>query len=116
MKALHTAMPSALADLLGSAPLSPGKVDFAWKTAVGVAVQRATAVRLEGNVLLVDTTSAQWAREVMRSSPVILRRLQMLLGANTVVAIHVRPPSSEIAPPRRRRASQPEPRNREPER
>jgi hypothetical protein len=117
MKPLHTAVPGALADLLRSTPLSPGKVEFAWKAAVGVTVQRATSVRLEGDVLLVDTTSLQWAREVMRSSPVILRRLGTLLGADTVATIQVRPPASEIKPARRRRSSQPsdEPRDQGPE-
>jgi hypothetical protein len=34
-------------------------------------------------VLLVETPSAQWSKEVMRSSPVILKRLQSLLGADS---------------------------------
>jgi predicted nucleic acid-binding Zn ribbon protein len=107
MKPLQNAVPGAVAELLRAAPLSPGKVAFAWKTAVGAAVQQATVVRLEGRVLLVDTTSAQWAREVMRSSPVILSRLQRLLGAETVSKIEARPPASEIKIPRRKRAGQP---------
>jgi hypothetical protein len=107
MKQLHTAVPGAIADLLRQAPLSPGKVDFAWKAAVGPTLQRATHVRLEGDVLLVDTTSVQWGREVMRSSPVILRRLREFLGAGTVTAIHVRPPASELKPERRRRSQPP---------
>jgi predicted nucleic acid-binding Zn ribbon protein len=91
-----------VAELLRGSPLSAGKVDFAWTTAVGLTVQRATHVRLEGSVLLVDTTSGQWAREVMRSSPVILRRLQTLLGTDAVTAIQVRPPASDMKPQRRK--------------
>jgi hypothetical protein len=106
VKPLQHAMPGAVAELLRSTPLSPGKVQFAWKTAVGAAVRQATTVRLEGDVLLVDTTSAQWAREVMRSSPVILRRLQRFLGKATVTRIHARPPASEIKTTPRKRASQ----------
>lgn len=105
MKPVSSAMAGAVAELLRGAPLSPGKIEFAWKAAVGASVERATSVRLEGDVLLVDTTSGQWAREVMRSSPVILRRLRMLLGAETVAAIQVRPPSSDVKPLRRSRAS-----------
>jgi predicted nucleic acid-binding Zn ribbon protein len=90
MRPLQHAIPGALLTLLRDAPLSDGKVGFAWRAAVGPALQRATHVKLEGNVLLVDTTSAQWSREVMRSSPVILRRLQELLGADTVARIEVR--------------------------
>jgi hypothetical protein len=41
-------------------------------------------------VLLVETASPQWSREVMRSSPVILKRLRAFLGANTVERIEVR--------------------------
>jgi hypothetical protein len=106
MKHVQNAMPGAVAELLRTAPLSPGKVAFAWNTAVGLAVQQATRVHLQGDVLLVDASSAQWAREVMRSSPVILRRLQLLLGSETVVSIQARPPASEIKTPPRKRSSQ----------
>jgi predicted nucleic acid-binding Zn ribbon protein len=83
-------MPGALMELLRDTPLSDGKVTFAWNAAVGPAIERVTAVKLERKVLLVETTSAQWSREVMRSSPVILKRLQSLLGADTVERIEVR--------------------------
>ncbi len=85
-------MPGALAEIMRAAPLSAGKVDFAWRAAVGCAVERVTAVRLEGRVLLVEATSTAWAREVIRSSPVILARLQTLLGKDTVATITVREP------------------------
>jgi len=90
MKAISHALPGALATLLRDAPLSPGKVTFAWKAAVGSAIERATSVRLEGRELLVDAVSAQWAREVSRSSPVILARLRELLGPDVVARITVR--------------------------
>jgi Protein of unknown function (DUF721). len=83
-------MPGALMELLRGTPLSDGKVTFAWNAAVGPAIERVTAVKLERKVLLVETASAQWSREVMRSSPVILKRLQSLLGADTVERIEVR--------------------------
>jgi predicted nucleic acid-binding Zn ribbon protein len=90
MRPLQHAIPGALLTLLRDVPLSEGKVGFAWRAAVGPALHRATHVRLEGDVLLVDAASAQWRREVMRSSPVILRRLQELLGPATVSRIEVR--------------------------
>jgi predicted nucleic acid-binding Zn ribbon protein len=102
MQPLGNALPGALAELLRSAPLSPGKVTFAWRAAVGVSMQRVTAVCLEGTVLLVDAASAQWAREVTRSAHVILPRLQKLLGNETLKEIRVRPPNSEHAPRRPR--------------
>jgi predicted nucleic acid-binding Zn ribbon protein len=84
------AIPGAVAELLRLSPLSPGKVDFAWRTAVGPAVQRVTAVRLENGVLIVDTSSRQWSLELTRSSPVILRRMQSLLGTDVIKEIAVR--------------------------
>ena len=85
-------MPGALVELLRSAPVSPGKVGFAWRAAVGAQVEKVTSVRLEGRVLLVDAASIAWAREVARSSPVILMRLQTLLGKDTLTSISVREP------------------------
>jgi predicted nucleic acid-binding Zn ribbon protein len=90
MLPLTAAIPRALAELLRGSPLSPGKVDFAWKASVGPAMQRVTAVRLEGSVLLVEAQSAQWAREVSRASPVILKRMQTLLGERSIKEIFIR--------------------------
>ncbi|MQA30310.1 MAG: DUF721 domain-containing protein [Luteitalea sp.] len=83
-------IPGAVAELLRASPLSPGKVDFAWRTAVGPAVQRVSAVRLENQVLLVDASSRQWSAELSRSSPVILQRMQWLLGADVIREIVIR--------------------------
>jgi hypothetical protein len=90
MQSISHAVPGALADLLRTIPLSTGKVQFSWNTAVGPALQRATSVRLEGTRLLVDATSGQWAREVARASHLILPRLQLLLGKEIVTEIEVR--------------------------
>jgi hypothetical protein len=83
-------MPGAIAELLRGAPTSPGKVEFAWKTTVGPSLAKVTDVRLEGDVLYVDVASAQWGREIRRSSHVILRRLHTLLGPATVSTLTVR--------------------------
>jgi predicted nucleic acid-binding Zn ribbon protein len=90
MLPISSGLPGALVELLRGSPLSDGKVTFAWKAAVGPAFDRVTSVKLERRVLLVDTDSLQWSKEVMRSSPVILRRLQALLGADVVERIEVR--------------------------
>jgi len=90
MRSLQQTMPGVLAEILRAAPLSDGKVSFAWRAAVGPALERVTAVKLEGRVLLVDTQSPQWSREIMRSSSVILRRLQSFLGPDIVEKIEVR--------------------------
>jgi len=90
MQSLAHAVPGALAELLRGTPTSAGKVAFAWKAAVGPAFDRATAVKLDGAALVVEVTSAQWAREIARSKGVILTRLQTLLGPDVVTKIIVR--------------------------
>ena len=90
MRPLAHGLPGALAELLKAAPLSDGKVMCAWGAAVGPALERATAVKLEGRVLIVETASAQWSREIMRSSPTILDRLRGFLGADAVDRIETR--------------------------
>ena len=90
MRALAHVIPSALVMLLRDTPLSSGKVGFAWRFAVGPAAERATHVKLEQRVLIVETNSPQWSREIMRSSPVILTRLQDFLGADAIERIEVR--------------------------
>ena len=90
MRSFGQVLPATLVTLLRDTPLSNGKVEFAWNAAVGPAVQRATAVKLDGTTLIVEVTSAQWAREMKRSQRVILTRLQSLLGPDVVTAIVVR--------------------------
>jgi len=90
MRPLNQALPGALAELLRAAPLSAGKVGFAWRTAVGPAMERVTSVRLDGRVLMVDAASAQWAREVGRSSGIIVARLQTLLGPDAVERLEIK--------------------------
>lgn len=90
MVPITLAVPGALVELLRGSPLSDGKVGFAWGAAVGPAVQRVTAVKLERGVLLVEAKTAAWASEIRRSSPTILPRLKKLLGEDTVSRIEVR--------------------------
>ena len=92
MEPIQQAMPGALVELLRGAPVSPGKVGFAWRAAVGPAVGKMTSVRLEGRQLLVDAASSAWAREIERSTPVILRRLRTLLADDAPTSLTVREP------------------------
>jgi predicted nucleic acid-binding Zn ribbon protein len=73
-------------------PMSDAKVTFAWRTTVGPALERVTSVKLEDHVLMVDTDSAQWSKEITRSSGVILGRLQGFLGKDVITRIVVRSP------------------------
>jgi predicted nucleic acid-binding Zn ribbon protein len=90
MKRLTHAVPGALIELLRGAPLSDGKVTFAWNAAVGPALERVTTVKLERTVLIVDAASPQWSRELERLRGVILGRLQSLLGKDAVSSILIR--------------------------
>jgi predicted nucleic acid-binding Zn ribbon protein len=90
MNPISSAVPGAIAAMLRAAPLSAGKVDFAWKVAVGPALHRVTSVRLQDGLLIVEAADRHWAREVSRSTRVILARLQSLLGEAVVTGITVR--------------------------
>ena len=92
VRPLSSAVPGALADLLRHAPLSAGKVAFAWRAAVGTAMERGSSIRLDGQVLVVDAADRHWALEIRRLSGVILSRLQNLLGPDVVTSLDVRPP------------------------
>ena len=73
-------MPGALAEILRKAPLTPEKVAFAWRSAVGPAVDKATTVQLHSGVLRVLARDTTWQREVERSAGLIRTRLNAVLG------------------------------------
>lgn len=73
-------LPEALAAILRRAPTTPEKVAFAWRSAVGPAVARATTIELRNRVLYVRTKDAAWQREIERSAAVVRARLAALLG------------------------------------
>jgi hypothetical protein len=82
-------MPGALAGALRKAPLSPEKVAFAWRMAVGPSVDRVTTVQLAGHVLRVRAKDTTWLREIERSRGIIRSRLDALLGKAVVTAIEI---------------------------
>lgn len=85
-------IPAVLAEVIRKAPLCDEKVEFAWRTAVGSAVERVTRVRLDAEgVLAVTAADADWAQEVRRSTRLIGARLAALLGDDTVKKIVVFP-------------------------
>jgi len=83
-------MPGALADVMRRAPLTPEKVAFAWRSAVGPAVDKATTVELIDGILRVRARDASWRREIERSAGLIRSRLIVVLG-NVVRWIEVAP-------------------------
>ena len=91
-------MPDALAEILRKAPLSEEKIAFAWRAAVGAAMDRGTTVSLNRGVLRVRAESVAWRREVTRSETLIRARLDSLLGRGVIrsieFAVEDRNPSS----------------------
>jgi Dna[CI] antecedent, DciA len=87
---VHRFMPDALAAVLRKAPLTPEKIAFAWRTAVGPSVDRVTTVQLDGHLLRVHTRDAQWRREIEHSASLIRARLDALLGLGVVRGLDVR--------------------------
>lgn len=77
-------MPKVLADVLRKAPLTPEKVAFAWRAAVGPAMDHATTIELQERVLRVRVSDAAWQREIERSIILIRARLDALLGNGVI--------------------------------
>jgi hypothetical protein len=86
---VHRFIPEALAEILRKAPLNDDKIAFAWRAAVGPAMDRGTTVSLDRGVLRVQASGVAWLREVERSEALIRARLNALLGRDTIRAIQV---------------------------
>ena len=91
MVPVSNCVPDVVAEVLHRQPLSPAKVAFAWRTAVGPAVDRATRASLrDDGVLEVVAVDAHWKREVRRASGLLSARLARLLGEGVVKKIVVK--------------------------
>jgi predicted nucleic acid-binding Zn ribbon protein len=75
--------------LLRQAPLTPEKVQFAWRSAVGPQIARATRVELRGGRLVVSADDERWAREVERAAHLILPKLRAILGEAHVAGLSI---------------------------
>jgi predicted nucleic acid-binding Zn ribbon protein len=91
MDQIHSVVPRALTELLRIGPLSQGKLDLVWRVAVGDALSRVTTVRLQPDGV-VDVTAAdqRWRAELKRSAPMILTKLNALLGTKAVTRLVVK--------------------------
>jgi len=90
MEPLGPVADAALAALLARAPLTPQKVQFAWRLAVGDAIDRVTTATLHEGQLQVTVAAPAWEKEVTRAERLILGRLRRLLGPDVVRALTVR--------------------------
>jgi predicted nucleic acid-binding Zn ribbon protein len=78
-----------LSELIRRQPASQEKTAFAWQLAVGPALARVTTVELAEHVLCVRVSDARWVVEVRRARPLVLARLQQLLGPDAVTRIDI---------------------------
>ena len=91
MDSLHSVVPGALTQLFRQGPMSQGKLEVAWRFAVGDALTRVTSVRLHPDgVVEVRSADQRWNKELTRSSSMILTRLMGLLGPDSVTRIIVK--------------------------
>jgi hypothetical protein len=98
VKPLTMLTDSVLPALLARAPLTPEKIDFSWRLAVGAPVHRACAIALTSGTLVVSVPDRAWAREIERSLDVILSRMQRMLGRDVVrrVECHIGGPEGPL--------------------
>lgn len=80
MQPLQTFASTVLAGIIRRQPASKGRTAFAWTVAVGPALAKVTSIELVDDVVVVAAQDSRWAREVERASPIVLERLQALLG------------------------------------
>lgn len=91
MDSLHSVVPRALTELFRQGPMSQGKLEVAWRVAVGDALNRVTSVRLQADgVVEVQPVDQRWKTELKRSSSMILTRLIGLLGPDRIRHIVVK--------------------------
>ena len=86
---VHQVLPDVVAAVVRKAPLTPEKVAFAWRLAVGTSVDNATQVTLQDGTLHVLAKETAWRREIERSLGVIRTRLTLVLGPDIVRRIKV---------------------------
>lgn len=82
-------VPASVEFVLRQAPLTPEKVEFAWRHVVGPALAKVTTVSLDGRVLRVTTESAAWQREIEKATAMIRTRMARILGDGVVAGFDV---------------------------
>ena len=81
-------LPGVVAEVVRKAPLSDAKVAFAWRLAVGPALDKATKVRLGSDgTLYVSAESKAWLDSIRASVGMIRSRLAHYLGDEAIKRI-----------------------------
>jgi predicted nucleic acid-binding Zn ribbon protein len=85
MDSLQSVVPRALTELFRAGPMSQGKLEAAWRLAVGEALSRVSRVHLQADGSVeIRAADQRWHKELKRSSGMILTRLQGLLGPDAI--------------------------------
>ena len=67
MEAIHTVVPRALTELFRNGPMSQGKLEVAWRVAVGDALSRVSTVKLQADGSVhVHPADQRWHKELKR--------------------------------------------------
>jgi predicted nucleic acid-binding Zn ribbon protein len=87
---LNRTLNDVVHSLLTRSPMSDGKVEFAWRVAVGASLERVTHPQLlDDGTVEVRVDDPAWRKEVKRAQPLILSKLRSLLGTSVVRKIRV---------------------------
>jgi hypothetical protein len=78
-----------IASAIRRQPPSAARTTFAWSVAAGPALARAATVSLHDGLLSVSPRDARWAREIERAVPLLLPRLQALLGPTEITSVRI---------------------------
>jgi predicted nucleic acid-binding Zn ribbon protein len=84
MESLQKTAHRAMRALLDGQPETPAKIAFAWRMAAGAALARGGDPEWRNGVLVVRARSDAWRRELRHAQPVLLPRLQELVGPTVI--------------------------------
>jgi hypothetical protein len=87
MLSIQSFSSGVLAEIIRRQPASKEKTAFAWQLAVGQALARVTTVEQVDRTLRVRAVDPRWSAEIARAEPLILKRLQQLLGPDAVTRL-----------------------------
>jgi hypothetical protein len=87
MHSIHGFSIGVLAEIIRRQPASKERTAFAWQLAVGPALARVSTVELVDRILRFHAVDRRWSAEIERAEPLILKRLQKLLGPVAVTRL-----------------------------
>jgi hypothetical protein len=89
VQALSQTAARVLKTILDGQPLGAAKVAFAWHIAAGPTIAAASTVRWSDGRLCVRARSETWRQEILRVRPIVLARVQALVGVEAVKSLEL---------------------------